>query len=229
MGSNPIPPTSLRSKRSEERTLPRRSLLNEAGPIILLSFCFELRPGRPYKNSNFNPNIFSTVTFHLFKRNIIKMEDFETFFKKQQGKLFSYLMRMTGDYHLSMDIMQESFTRYLEKYAKDTRNTSLLYSIAHNYFLDYKRKDKRTYSLEQDQEDCSSNQEDNLQIKQEYYQVLEAMKKLENDEREILALVLSEDLSYKDIASIVGTNEGNVKVKIHRARVKLREILKAGE
>jgi len=157
------------------------------------------------------------------------MEDFETFYKKQQGKLFSYLMRMTGDYHLSMDIMQESFTRYLKKYAKDTRNTSLLYSIAHNYFLDHKRKDKRTYSLEQDQEDRSYNQEDNLQIKQEYRQVLEAMKKLENDEREILALVLAGDLSYKEIASIVGTNEGNVKVKVHRARVKLRQILKAGE
>ena len=55
------------------------------------------------------------------------------------------------------------------------------------------------------------------------------MKKLDADEREILALTLTEDLKYKDIASIVGINEGNVKIKVHRARLKLREILQQGE
>jgi RNA polymerase sigma-70 factor (ECF subfamily) len=157
------------------------------------------------------------------------MEAFETFYKKQKGKLLSYLIRITGDYHLSMDIMQESFTRYLERYAKDTRNVSLLYSIARNYFLDHKRRDKRHYSLEEDQRDYSSDQADDLQMKQEYHQVLEAMKYLENDERGILALVLTGDLSYREIASIVGISETNVKVKVHRARVRLKKILKRGE
>jgi RNA polymerase sigma-70 factor (ECF subfamily) len=157
------------------------------------------------------------------------MEAFETFYKKQKGKLLSYLIRITGDYHLSMDIMQESFTRYLERYAKDTRNVSLLYSIARNYFLDHRRRDKRHHLLEEDQKDYSSDQADNLQIKQEYHQVLEAMKYLENDERGILALVLTGDLSYREIASIVGISETNVKVKVHRARVRLKKILKRGE
>jgi RNA polymerase sigma-70 factor (ECF subfamily) len=157
------------------------------------------------------------------------MEAFETFYKKQKGKLFSYLIRITGDYYLSMDIMQESFTRYLERYAKDTRNVSLLYSIARNYFLDHRRRDKRHYSLEEDQKDYSSDQADDLQMKQEYHQVLEAMKYLENDERGILALVLTGDFSYREIASIVGINEANVKVKVHRARVRLKKILKRGD
>lgn len=143
--------------------------------------------------------------------------------------MFSYLIRITGDYYLSMDIMQESFTRYLERYAKDTRNVSLLYSIARNCFLDHKRRDKRHYSLEEDQKDYSSDQADDLQMKQEYHQVLEAMKYLENDERGILALVLTGDLSYREIASIVGINEANVKVKVHRARVRLKKILKRGD
>jgi RNA polymerase sigma-70 factor (ECF subfamily) len=157
------------------------------------------------------------------------MEAFETFYKKQKGKLFSYLIRITGDYYLSMDIMQESFTRYLERYAKDTRNVSLLYSIARNYFLDHKRRDKRHYSLEEVQKNCSPNQAHDLQMKQEYHQVLEAMKHLENDERGILGLVLTGDLSYREIASILGITEANVKVKVHRARVRLKKILKRGE
>ena len=55
------------------------------------------------------------------------------------------------------------------------------------------------------------------------------MNKLETDEREILALVLTEELKYREIASIMGINEGNVKIKVHRARLKLKEILKHGE
>lgn len=157
------------------------------------------------------------------------MEEFGTFFKKQQDKLLSYLMRMTGDYHLSMDLMQESFTRYLEKYANNTRNVSLLYTIARNSFLDYKRRSYRLVALDQDYEDFAANQADSYQIKQEYKRVLSAMKDLEDDERELLSLVLSGDLNYKEIASMTGTSEANVKVKVHRARIKIKKQLHAEE
>jgi RNA polymerase sigma-70 factor (ECF subfamily) len=157
------------------------------------------------------------------------MEEFGAFFKKQQDKLLSYLMRITGDYYLSMDLMQESFTRYFEKYANNTRNVSLLYTIARNSFLDFKRRSGRFVSLEQEYEDLSANQADSFQIKQEYMQVLSAMKELEYDEREILALVLSGELNYKEIASITKTSEANIKVKVHRARIKIKKKLHAGE
>lgn len=157
------------------------------------------------------------------------MEDFGIFYKNHHKKLFSYLMRISGDYHLSMDIMQESFTRYFERYAKETRNVSLLYTIARNHFLDHKRREGREASLEGDFEDTQASQMDLMQIKQEYGQVLSAMAKLEGGEREILALVLSGDFNYRDIASITGTNEDNIKVKVHRARVKLRGILETGD
>jgi len=55
--------------------------------------------------------IFFIVTFHLLKRPIVRMEDFGIFYENQRKKLFSYLLRVSGDYSLSMDIMQESFTR----------------------------------------------------------------------------------------------------------------------
>lgn len=157
------------------------------------------------------------------------MEDFGTFYNKQRGKLFSYLIRITGDYDLSMDIMQESFTRYFEKYAKNTRNVSLLYTIARNHFLDLKRRSGRNSPFEKDLEDPSGNQGEMMQIKEEYRQVLAAMEKLADDEREMLALVIAGDLSYREIASLVGTTEANIKVKVHRTRVKLRTILKAGD
>lgn len=157
------------------------------------------------------------------------MENFQDFYKRQKDKLFSYLIRMTGDYHLSMDIMQESFLRCLEKYKNNTMNNSLLYTIARNVMIDYSRKNKRKRDFEQNSTDQQVNSENELYIKQEYRKVMEAMETLETDEREILAMVLTENLKYREIASIMGIKENNVKIKVHRARMKLKETLQHGE
>ncbi len=157
------------------------------------------------------------------------MDNFQDFYKKQKDKLFSYLMRMTGDYYLSMDVMQESFLRCLDKYRDKTVNNSLLYTIARNVFIDMRRRDKKKDGLDKDVEDQGADPENEYRIKQEYKKVMSAMESLEEDEREILALALTENLKYREIASIMGINEGNVKIKVHRARLKLKEILQHGE
>ena len=53
------------------------------------------------------------------------------------------------------------------------------------------------------------------------------MRRLEDDERDLLSLVVSSELSYREIGEIAGLSEANVKVKIHRARKKLRTFLGA--
>jgi RNA polymerase sigma-70 factor (ECF subfamily) len=152
------------------------------------------------------------------------------FYKEHKDRLFAYLMRMTGDYYLSSDIMQESFTRYLEHYGNQAESVSLLYTIARNTLADHARKQGRTTPLDSDdQEDSSSNQEHALMVREEYRQVLGAIQRLKKDEREILALAVSGVLSYREIASIAGTTEANVKVKVHRARLKLKKILSTGD
>ena len=56
-----------------------------------------------------------------------------------------------------------------------------------------------------------------------------ALQKLDDDERDILSLILSSDLSYREIATIAGISEANVKVKVHRARIKLKKMLEGDE
>jgi RNA polymerase sigma-70 factor (ECF subfamily) len=153
------------------------------------------------------------------------MTDFKRFYNEHRENLFSYLMRLTGDYYLSSDILQESFTRCLEHYGSQTRSVSLLYTIARNTLTDHFRRSRRNGHQVEDPEDMTNSQEDVLMVRQEYRQVLAGMQKLSKDERDILALTLSEELSYKEIASIVGISPGNVKVKVHRARMKLRQVL----
>ena len=136
---------------------------------------------------------------------------------------------MTGDYYLSSDIMQESFTRYLEHYGNKGESISLLYTIARNTLADHGRKQGRTTQFDGDQEDNSCDQEHALMVREEYRRVLGAIQRLEKNERDILALAVSGVLSYREIASIAGISEANVKVKVHRTRLKLKKILNTGD
>jgi len=51
------------------------------------------------------------------------------------------------------------------------------------------------------------------------------MGRLNDDEREIISLAADGDLTYRQIARITGISENNVKVKIHRTRLKLKEMI----
>ena len=65
--------------------------------------------------------------------NVVK---FRSFYNSYRDRLFAYLVRLTGDYYLSGDIMQESFTRFLTRYGSNSPNGALLFAIARNAALD---------------------------------------------------------------------------------------------
>jgi RNA polymerase sigma-70 factor (ECF subfamily) len=154
------------------------------------------------------------------------MQNPTSMFEQYRAKLFSYLMRMCGDYELSRDILQETFLRYLEHYSFSNVSASLLFTIARNSLVDHGRKQKHNSPLNEEQHHgFGNNAEQDVLIKESYRRVLEALKHLLEDEREALSLAISSDLSYTEIASIMNLTEANVKVKIHRARQKLKKIL----
>jgi len=155
------------------------------------------------------------------------MSDYGLFYRSWKNKIFNYLMRMTGDGSLAGDIMQETFTRHLHHYGEANRDVPLLYRISRNCFMDeMRRRKEQRGNAEEEVVEPSIDQDRRLMIRSEYRCVLAAMASLEENEREILSLAAGGDLSYSEIASLVGISEGNVKVKVHRARLKLRQILK---
>jgi RNA polymerase sigma-70 factor (ECF subfamily) len=154
---------------------------------------------------------------------------FKHFYERQKSRLFAYLLRMTGDYDVARDLMQESFTRYLERYGQHQQIASLLFTIGRNALVDNARKQGRNTPLATEPADSGPDQEKILMVRESCRKVLEAMKKLRPQERDILALTLSSGLSYRDIASVAGISEANVKVTVHRARQKIRTILQAGD
>ncbi len=156
------------------------------------------------------------------------MKSFSNFYRLNKEKLFGYLMRLTGNYQLSCDITQESFTRMLAHYGPKMHKTSLLFTIARNAVKDNARKNHYRDEPPQVTETDTMDTEQMLLIREEYRQVLAAMKQLEKTERDILAMVVSSDLTYNEIAAVVGISEANVRVKVHRARARLRALLNPG-
>ncbi len=157
------------------------------------------------------------------------VKTYKMFYLKNKDKLFAYLMRLTGDYQLSSDTMQESFTRLLSRYGPNEQSVALLFKIARNVVMDEARKSQRNRRTEDNQQDDGHDPENMILVREAYRKVLAAMQQLEKMERDILSLAVSSELSYQDIADIVGISTANVRVKVHRARMKLKKNLQMGD
>lgn len=118
----------------------------------------------------------------------------------------------------------------LTVYGTSELNTSLVFRIARNLLMDTWRKAKRGSETHDPEElKGGSDPEKEMMIRETYRAVMRAMKQLSESERDVLSLAVSSEFSYKEIADIVGISEANVRVKIHRARTRLKEILKEKE
>jgi RNA polymerase sigma factor (sigma-70 family) len=64
--------------------------------------------------------------------------------------------------------------------------------------------------------------------KQAVGRMIAAIQKLNPVDRELVALLATESFSYKAIGQILNIRETNVRVKVHRARLRLKAILNDG-
>ena len=122
--------------------------------------------------------------------------------------------------------MQESFTRYLERYNEREHSPALLFTIGRNLLFDHIRKARPDIAYEDEEHGGSVDQEHIYQVQEEVREVLAALQQLDDEERDILSLLASSGLPYREIAQITGNSEANIKIKIHRSRIKLNKILK---
>ncbi len=153
------------------------------------------------------------------------MNKFKEFYLNQKERLFGYLLRRTGNYHLSEDIMQETFTKYLESYQLANQNPALLFTISRNLLTDQFRKQRPELLYDENNHSHSSDLEGEYVLKEESRRVLNAIQQLAKLDADILALAVAGNFSYQEISQITQLTETNVKVRIHRSRIKLKKIL----
>lgn len=125
------------------------------------------------------------------------------------------------------DLSQEVFLqlwRRLSQFREEAKFSTWLYRVAVNVCLMYRRKPQlNTTSL------LASHQNLNSETLEEDDQVAAlraAISQLPRQQRAAVILHL-EELSHREIAEVLGLSENNVGVILHRAKNKLRTLLKA--
>lgn len=151
---------------------------------------------------------------------------FKTIFQANSKKIYHLCYGYTGDEDAANDLMQETFMKVwqnLEKFRNQALISTWIYRIAVNTCLSYLRVEKRQAKDELTDKIIETKQEDYSEKNEQINQLYKCISKLEENERIIITMVLDE-VPYPEIAEISGISEGNLRVKIHRIKLKLTEI-----
>lgn len=135
---------------------------------------------------------------------------------------------LKGDHDLAKDLTQEVFIQiwnHLDRFRQDASPKTWIYRITVNSCLNYLKKQK---SQEDRMSEILRNQEttEEIQFRETDPSKLlfEAMAKLTEIDRLVTGLLL-EDVPQDEIASILGISEGNLRVKIHRIKLRLKKLI----
>lgn len=127
--------------------------------------------------------------------------------------------------HIAQDIAQETFVRAMV-YLADDCNYSLawLYKVADNLIADYFRQNSKQAEL------CGNivadySVSDQYIRDEQYRQLYRGIASLKDIDRKIVTLFYFAGLSQREIANVTGLSFVNVRVRMDRAREKLKNYL----
>jgi RNA polymerase sigma-70 factor (ECF subfamily) len=151
--------------------------------------------------------------------------------RENLGWLQGWLRGRVGDPDLADDLCQEAFLRALRRVSKlrdPARFPAWLYRIAENTVRDHlrsvaRRRNRVTYTDRLEEFDTSAPAVEDPARREAAERLLAAIRNLPARLRDPLLLRHSSDLSYAEIARVLGISENAVQVRIFRARKKLRE------
>jgi len=162
----------------------------------------------------------------LSKKNRESEYAFLEIYRRYSGRIYAYCKRFLGNRDDAMDALQDTFVNFYQAADEPKEMTNLpayLLRIARNLCLNLVRQNKKTTQLEDymyfesKMEEADSNELLGL--------IHTALQQLPADYREAFILREYEGMSYQEIADFLNISLSLVKIRIFRAKEKLREIL----
>ena len=168
---------------------------------------------------------------------------FEVLLRRHRRPVFNFVLRYVRDPALAEDLLQETFLRVIkgaDSYEVQSKFTTWLYTIARNLCVDASRraKHRRAQSLDAplDAEEGGATLLDVTRDgraavdrtvigKQLGERIQGAVEELVEEQREVFVMREVLNLSFKEIADIVGVSENTVKSRMRYALEKLRGAL----
>lgn len=162
----------------------------------------------------------------LIKGNPLSEQAFAELYARYSPRIFAYCRRIIGDYDRAQDAFQETFVKFYNSAQQEREMTNVpayLLRIARNLSLNVQRNQKGHISLEEYHlpsiSDMPHEKKELLGL------ITKAMETLPTDYKEAFILREYEGLSYQEIADMTETSLSTVKIRIYRAKQKIREIL----
>ncbi|MEN0067598.1 MAG: sigma-70 family RNA polymerase sigma factor [Myxococcota bacterium] len=163
--------------------------------------------------------------------------------EKYQERVYAMVYGMIRNREDARDLTQEAFVkafRKLSSFRKESGFYTWLYRIAMNLAVDFTRSRKRRETAGFDEgvatRDSSGNVAElhhgdspakRIERQQLFEQIMGAMEKLSEDQKQVVLLRELEGLSYKEIADIMEIPEGTVMSRLFYARKKLQKLLQS--
>ena len=162
---------------------------------------------------------------------------FATLFHAHKARIYSVCLRMTNNAAEAEDLTQDAFLQVFRKIATfrgDSAFSTWLHRIAVNTVLMHFRKK----SLSQVSLDEPYSNSDGSKVRREYgtrdthlagcvdrVALASAIKELPQGYRTIFVLHEVEGYEHQEIAELLGCSVGNSKSQLHKAKLRIRELL----
>ncbi len=171
----------------------------------------------------------------------LNKQDFSKIYDEYYPKIVRYLTRLVGELEAE-DAAQETFVKIdqsLENFRGESSLSTWIYRIATNAAMDHlRRASSKRLLLATEDKDLSSDEDtgqadnkpllDTLLIRKDMNDCIRGVvDSLPTDYSTVLVLSEFEGLTNSEIAEVIGISLDTVKIRLHRARTKLRKALEA--
>ena len=161
-------------------------------------------------------------------------EAFSLFYEEYLPKIFKYISYKITDKFLAEDLTSTVFEKALTKYetysSKKAAISTWVFAIARNTLIDYYRAashEKMTELDEAIEMPQGNSSPEQAVIDEEKWKILQkCMLKLPPNEREIVSMKFSSQMTNRQIAGVLGLSDSNVGVILYRAIRRLRDDFK---
>ncbi len=157
-------------------------------------------------------------------------EAFRLLFDRYAPIIYGMTQRHLRNEDLAREVTQQTFFRMhgaRYDFRADGKLRPWLLTIAMNLVRGHWRKTKRRkqVDIEVDLEAAPEQERGPIELEQRAQLLREAMVQLPSSQREVVELHWFQERPYREVAEIVGSSEGAVRVRAHRAYTRLKELL----
>jgi RNA polymerase sigma-70 factor (ECF subfamily) len=158
---------------------------------------------------------------------------FSQLYRTEAGAILAYTLRRVGDREDAADAVAETFLvawRRLGEVPSGGNQRLWLYGVARKVLANQDRAERRRSRLgERLTDSLRTELATHEESGGEAAELVRAMGKLGEEDRELLLLVSWEELSPSEAAKVIGTSPLAARSRLHRARRRLRAVVEAGD